>query len=79
MSAFYQPDLSRDIDSPFMRFNRRLYWMSLALFVVALVVTYGLNLVDIILSRPDTGEVKEPATSMQIQKDGFRVVRTFSF
>jgi hypothetical protein len=29
------------IDSPFMRFNRRLYWMSLALFVVALVVTYG--------------------------------------
>ncbi len=49
------------------------------LFVGALVVTYGLNLVDIILSRPDTGEVKEPATSMQIQKDGFRVVRTFSF
>lgn len=48
-------------------------------FVGALVVTYGLNLVDIILSRPDTGEVKEPATSMQIQKDGFRVVRTFSF
>jgi hypothetical protein len=48
-------------------------------FVGALVVTYGLNLVDIILSRPDTGEVKEPATSMEIQKDGFRVVRTFSF
>jgi hypothetical protein len=49
------------------------------MFVGALVITYGLNLVDIILSRPDTGEVKEPATSMQIQKDGFRVVRTFSF
>jgi hypothetical protein len=49
------------------------------IFVGALVVTYGLNLVDIILSRPDTGEVKEPATSMEIQKDGFRVVRTFSF
>jgi hypothetical protein len=48
-------------------------------FVGALVITYGLNLVDIILSRPDTGEVKEPATSMEIQKDGFRVVRTFSF
>jgi len=29
------------VDSPFMRFNRRLYWISLALFVVALVVTYG--------------------------------------
>lgn len=49
------------------------------IFVGALVVTYGLNLVDIILSRPDTGEVKEPATSMEIQKDGFRLVRTFSF
>jgi len=48
-------------------------------FVGALVITYGLNLVDIILSRPDSGEVKEPATSMEIQKDGFRVVRTFSF
>jgi hypothetical protein len=33
------------IDSPFMRFNRRLYWISLALFVVALVVTYGSLLV----------------------------------
>jgi len=48
-------------------------------FVGALVITYGLNLVDIILSRPETGEVKEPATSMEIQKDGFRVVRTIHF
>jgi Family of unknown function (DUF5683) len=48
-------------------------------FVGALVLTYGLNLVDIILSRPDTGEVKEPATSLQVEKDGFRLVRTFSF
>lgn len=48
-------------------------------FVGALVVTYGLNLVDILLSRPDTGEMEEPATSMQIEKDGFRVVRTFHF
>ena len=49
------------------------------IFVGALVITYGLNLVDIILSKPDTGEVEEPATSMQIEKDGFRVVRTFHF
>lgn len=49
------------------------------IFVGALVVTYGLNLVDIILSDPDTGEVGEPATSMQIEKGGFRVVRTFRF
>jgi hypothetical protein len=33
------------IESPFMRFNRRLYWISLALFAVALVVTYGSALV----------------------------------
>ena len=26
------------VDSPFMRFNRRLYWISVALFVVALIV-----------------------------------------
>jgi hypothetical protein len=32
-----------------------------------------------ILSKPDTGEVEEPATSMEIQKDGFRVVRVIRF
>jgi hypothetical protein len=49
------------------------------IFVGALVVTYGLNLVDILLTGPDTGEMEEPATSMQIEKDGFRVVRTIRF
>lgn len=29
------------IDSPFMRFNRRLYWISVAIFVLAIAVTYG--------------------------------------
>jgi hypothetical protein len=33
------------MDSPFMRLNRRLYWTSVALFGVALVVTYGSLLV----------------------------------
>lgn len=33
------------IDNPFMRFNRRLYWTSVAFFVVALAVTYGSLLV----------------------------------
>ena len=32
------------MDTPFMRFNRRLYWASLALFVVAVVLTYGPSL-----------------------------------
>jgi hypothetical protein len=50
-------------------------------FVGALAVTYALNLVDILLSDTDTGEVQqeEPATSMLIEKDGFRVVRTIRF
>jgi len=33
------------IDSPFMRFNRRLYWTSVGLFALALIVTYGSLLV----------------------------------
>ena len=33
------------IDTPFMRFNRRLYWTSVALFVSALALTYGSMLV----------------------------------
>ena len=33
------------VETPFMRFNRRLYWVSLALFVAAIVLTYGPGLV----------------------------------
>jgi hypothetical protein len=29
------------VDSPLMRWNRRIYWTSAAVFVVALVLTYG--------------------------------------
>jgi hypothetical protein len=29
------------VDTPFMRFNRRLYWISIAIFAVAVAVTYG--------------------------------------
>lgn len=29
------------MDTPFMRFNRRLYWVSLAVYAVAVVITYG--------------------------------------
>ena len=29
------------IDTPFTRFNRRLYWISAAIFVSAFVITYG--------------------------------------
>ena len=33
------------MDTPFMRFNRRLYWTSVALFIASLGVTYGSLLV----------------------------------
>jgi hypothetical protein len=29
------------MDTPFMRFNRRVYWGSVAMYVVAVAVTYG--------------------------------------
>ena len=29
------------MDTPFMRLNRRVYWISLALFFVAIALTYG--------------------------------------
>ena len=29
------------MDTPFMRFNRRLYWVSLAVYVAAVAITYG--------------------------------------
>ena len=29
------------VDSPLMRWNRRIYWVSAVVFVVALVLTYG--------------------------------------
>lgn len=49
-------------------------------FVGALVVTYAVNIVDIILSEPDTGEMeREPAMSLQWTGDGMRLVRTIHF
>ena len=36
-----EPGTLCHMDTPFMRFNRRLYWVSLAMYVVAAAVTYG--------------------------------------
>lgn len=33
------------VDTPFMRFNRRLYWISVSLFLAAILLTYGSELV----------------------------------
>ena len=49
-------------------------------FVGALIATYGLNLVDVLMSGPESGEAPQPAdTSLEVQPDGFRLVRTIRF
>ncbi len=49
-------------------------------FIGALIVTYAVNIVDIIVSEPDTGEVeREPATTLEWTGDGMRLVRTIRF
>jgi hypothetical protein len=47
-------------------------------FVGAVVVTYAVNIVDIVRSKPDTGE-REPKMSLEWRGDGFRLVRTVRF
>lgn len=49
-------------------------------FVGALIVTYAVNVVDVLLSEPDTGEVeREPAVSLEWKGDQLRLVRTIRF
>lgn len=49
-------------------------------FIGALVVTYAANIIDVLISEPDTGEMKQdPALSLQWTGDGMRVVRTIRF
>ena len=49
-------------------------------WIGALVVTYGLNIADILISGEDTGEVqRENNTSLEWRKDGLRLVRTIRF
>ncbi len=53
------------------------------LFIGALIVTYGLNIADILLTGEDTGEVdRDPgaaSTSLEWRSDGLRLVRTIRF
>jgi hypothetical protein len=48
-------------------------------FLGALIGVYALNLVDILLSEPDTGEVEPSQTSLEWHGDGLRLVRTIHF
>lgn len=49
-------------------------------FIGALVVTYGINLIDLLMADEDTGEVERaPETSLEWRGDGLRLVRTIRF
>lgn len=56
----------------------RLVWRNV--FLGALIATYTLNLVDVIMSKPDTGELENTA-GLSVEMDGshVRVVKSFSF
>lgn len=50
------------------------------IFIGALAVTYALNIVDILLTGEETGEVeREPDVSFELRRDEFRLVRTIRF
>ncbi len=50
------------------------------LFIGALAVTYTLNIIDILLTDEDTGEVERATdTSLEWRSDELRLVRTFRF
>ena len=49
-------------------------------FIGALVVTYTANIIDVLISEPDTGEVqRDPAVSLEWSSDEVRLVRTIRF
>ncbi len=48
-------------------------------FIGALVVTYAANVVDILMTKPDTGEVQPQPVSLEWHGNEFRVVRTIRF
>jgi hypothetical protein len=52
-------------------------------FMTAFIVTYAVNLIDVIISKPETGELPdESATSavgFELQGDNVRVYKSFSF
>lgn len=48
-------------------------------FIVAVAAVYAVNIVDLLLSEPDTGEVKAPPVSVEIDRQGFRLVKVINF
>lgn len=58
--------------------DKRAKWRNV--FLGAFIATYGINLLDIILSKPDTGEIQQtPPVSLEVDGGNVRLVKTFSF
>ncbi len=58
--------------------DERATWRNV--FLGALIATYSLNLIDIILSGPDTGErLESQPVSLEVREGDIRLVKTFSF
>lgn len=56
----------------------RLKWRNA--FLGALIATYAVNLIDVIISEPDTGELESPSgLSVEMHGTDVRVVKSFSF
>lgn len=50
-------------------------------FLTALIATYALNVIDVIMSEPDTGEIDTAKTGLSVEMHGtdVRLVKSFSF
>lgn len=48
-------------------------------FIVAVAATYALNIVDLLLSEPDSGEVEAPPVSFEYDGKNFRLVKVINF
>ena len=55
--------------------DSKIVWRNL--FLTAFVTTYALNLVDVLISKPETGE--RTPISVDVRRDEIRVVKTFNF
>ena len=58
--------------------DERATWRNV--FLGAVIATYGLNLLDLLLSHPESGEVMDTApVSLEVRDGDVRIVKTFGF
>jgi hypothetical protein len=65
--------MSSDFDTADRRYTTR------NVFVGVVAITYALNALDILLAEPETGELEEPAMSLDVNRDRVMVFKTIRF